>query len=72
MGDASISGTGWVRLCGSALAMVVVHGKAREFAPVIVVVHGKAREFAPVNGQCVPFVGVFVIRVVDLFAFFGK
>ena len=52
--------------------MVVVHGKAREFAPVLVVVHGKAREFAPVNGQCVPFAGVFAIRVVDLFAFFGK
>ena len=58
MGDDSISGTGWLRLCGFALAMVVVHGKAREFAPV--------------NGQCVPFAGVFAIRVVDLFAFFGK
>ena len=52
--------------------MVVVHGKAREFAPVLVVVHGKAREFAPVNGQCVPFAGVFAIRVVDLFSLFGK
>ena len=72
MGDDSISCTGWVRLCGSALAMVVVHGKAREFAPVIVVVHGKARESAPVNGQCVPFAGVFAIRFVDLFAFLRK